>query len=189
MQTLESTSSALSARWLLSLTHHSSQIRFSCNNPPLFKIHSLNVLPKKKPTFKHWRMVVRQDILSRPGRVQRALLKAKIPPADSGSGASVRGDLQSATVNGSHERRQSKKAKQEEWSGGRNERGLNQCYPLQLSAKKDRCSLCLFVWVRGCMPAQTRINQELFIFKSISALTNLIPDQCKTEWNTYWAKF
>ncbi len=35
------------------------------------------------------------------------------------------------------------------------------------------------------MPAQTRINQELFSFKSISALTNLILDQCKTECNTY----
>lgn len=53
----------------------------------------------------------------------------------------MRGDLQCATVNGSHERRQSKKEKEEEQSGGRNERGLNQCHPLQLSAKKDRCSL------------------------------------------------
>lgn len=106
-------------------------------------------------------------------------------PADSGSEAFARGDLQSVTVNGSRERRQSKQAEEEERSGGRNERGLNQCHPLQLSAKKDRCSLCLFVCARGCRPARTRINQELFSFKSISALTNLILDQCKMECNTY----
>lgn len=99
---------------------------------------------------------------------------------------SLRDDLQSVTVNGSREKIQEK---EEERSGGRNERGLNQCHPLQFGAKKDRCSLCLFVCAWGCMPAQARINQELFCFESISALTNLILDQCKSECNTYWVKF
>ena len=134
-------------------------------------------------------MVVSQDILSCPGRARRALLKAKIPPLTVAPKpprevicrvwlwmAAARGD-------------KVKKAKEEERSVGRNERGLNQCHPLQLSAKKDRCSLCLFVCAWGCMPAQARINQELFCFESISALTNLILDQCKTECNTYWVKF
>lgn len=31
------------------------------------------------------------------------------------------------------------------------------------------------------MPSQARINQELFSFKSIFALTNLILDQCKMK--------
>lgn len=37
---------------------------------------------------------------------------------------------------------------------------------------------------RGCMPAQTHINQELFSSESISALTNLILDQFEMECNT-----
>lgn len=83
--------------------------------------------------------------------------KSQNSPAEYGSEASVRDDLQSVTVNGSLERRQSEKAEEEEQSGGRNERGLNQCHPLQRSAKKDRCSLYLFVCVCVCV-------SELFSF-------------------------
>lgn len=66
-------------------------------------------------------------------------------------------------------RRQSGKAAKEERDGGRNERGLNQCHPLELTAKEDRCSLYLFVCVCvcTCVYTCTHISQELFCFKSI----------------------
>lgn len=134
-------------------------------------------------------MVVSQDILSCPGKARRTLLKAKIPPLTVASKPPWEVICRVWLWMAAARERQSKKAKEEEQSGGRNERGLNQCHPLQLSAKKDRCSLCLFVCAWGCMPAQTCINQELFSFKSISALTNLILDQCKMECNTYRVKF
>lgn len=132
-------------------------------------------------------MVVSQDILSCPGKVRHAYLKAKIPPPTVALKPPWEVICRVWLWMAACERRQSEKAEEEEQSGGRNERGLNQCHPLQLSAKKDRCSLYLFVCV--CVPAQTHINQELFSFKSISALTNFILDQCKMEWNTYWVEF
>lgn len=91
-------------------------------------------------------MVVSQDILSCPGKVRSALLKAKIPPLTVAPKPPREVICESVTVNGSRERGDKvRKHGEEERSGGRNERGLNQCHPLELGAKKDRCSLYLFV--------------------------------------------
>lgn len=62
--------------------------------------------------------------------------------------------------------------------------------------ERQMLSVCRLVWARGRMPSQARINQGLFSFKSIFALTNLILDQCKmkikfklnSELNACWSQ-
>lgn len=55
--------------------------------------------------------------------------------------------------------------------------------PSTSAQRQERQMLSLSVCVCEC--ACTHINQELFSFKSISALTNLILNQCKMQCNTY----
>lgn len=154
----------------------------------LFKIHSLNVLPKNPHSDTEGWLLAR-TFWAALAKYGARYWKPKIPPLTAAPKPPweviCRVWLWMAAAREDKVRRQRRRSGVEEGMRG----GLNQCHPLQLSAKKDRCSLCLFVCAWGCMPAQTRINQELFSFKSISALTNLSLDQCKTECNTYWVKF
>lgn len=78
-----------SRRWKERPTHY-GLADFKVGHTSHFKsFFSLTITPYLKfmllmsfqtPTFRHWRMLVGQDILSCPGKVQRTLLKAKFPP-------------------------------------------------------------------------------------------------------------
>lgn len=129
-------------------------------------------------------MVVSQDILSCPGKVQLKLLKAKFPPTDY-SEASVKGDFESECKWQLWEK--TKTGRNEIGAKRRKEWGGSKSVPSTSAWRQERqvprLAVCLFVYVS--FTSNGTINQRLLSFKSIFTLTNTMFDQSKMKCNTF----
>lgn len=148
------------------LTRTRPSFFFSCNNHSLFKIHSLNVIPSS-PHSRHWRTVVRQDILSCPGKVRRTLLKANFPPPTAAlqPPREVICNVWVAAMKGDRVRRRRRRRRV---GGLKNERGLNQWHPLQ-PKRQERVKLPVALHGGACLhrlvSISTCLPSSLFLLR------------------------